>query len=218
MEETINICYSKISVDSDITLTATQLRSYIGYRFITDTEFHHHDDRPYHYPLIQYKRVRGQLYVMGISNCSRLVFDRVSGLQYIVLAKKNIPITNIIFENTKHRLTDEITTYSFSSPWIALNTENYTKFKNIDSRFKKRFLEDILVGNLLSMLKGLDIRISYQLYVNIKWYKEIPIIAHKHSFSGFHANFTTNLSLPKYIGLGKSVSKGFGIIHRHNQA
>ena len=214
MEETINLCYSKISIQSDIILTATQLRSYLGYRFISDTEFHHHDDKPYHYPLIQYKRIKNTLYVIGILDYSKLVFNRMSGLQYIVLAKKNIPITNITFENTKHRLSNEITSYSFTSPWIALNTENYTKFKKIDHRFKKKFLEDILTGNILSMLKGLNIRINYKLYVNIDWYKEVPIIAHKHDFSGFYANFITNLSLPKYIGLGKSVSKGFGTIQK----
>ena len=65
---------------------------------------------------------------------------------------------------------------------------------------------------MLSMLKGIGIRINHRLYVQIKWYKEVPIIAHKHNFSGFYAKFVTNLSLPKYIGVGKSVSKGFGII------
>ena len=212
MEKTIKLCYCNISVNSDIVLTATQMRSYIGYKFVEDTEFHHHDDNPYRYPLIQYKRIKDEISVMGINQYSDMVYDRLSSLQYIVLAKQKIPITSIIFDRTKHIITDEITPYSFTSPWIALNKENYTKFKNLDGQFKKRFLEDILIGNLLSMLKGLGIRIDYQLYVQLKWYKEVPIIAHKHSFSGFYAKFVTNLSLPKHIGIGKSVSKGFGIL------
>ncbi len=72
----------------------------------------------------------------------------------------------------------------------------------------------MLIGNLLSMLKGIGIKIDYHLYVQIKWYKKAPVIVHKHRFSGFYAKFVTNLSLPKYIGIGKSVSKGFGIIQK----
>ena len=212
MDLKVNLCYCNITVDADIVLTATQLRSYIGYKFIEDTEFHHHDDKPFRYPLIQYKRIKEKLYVLGILQYTDLVFDRMSGLQHIVLAKKKIPITNIKFKKSTHVITDEITEYSFCSPWIALNAENYVKYKKLDKQFKKRFLEDILVGNLLSMLKGLDMRIDYRLYAHLKWYKELPIVAHKHGFSGFYAKFVTNLSLPKYIGIGKSVSKGFGII------
>lgn len=214
MDTLIRLCYSEISANTDMVLSATQLRSHIGYKFVADTEFHHHDDKPYRYPLIQYKRIKSKLYVLGIGDYAKLVFDRISGLQSITLAKKTIPITNIIFENTTHTITDEITQYSFNSPWIALNAENYAKFKNLDKQFRRRFLEDILIGNMLSMLKGLGIRIDYQLHVHIKWYKEIPIIAHEHGFSGFYAKFVTNLSLPEYIGIGKSVSKGFGTIQK----
>ena len=60
----IRLCYSKINVNADITLSATQLRSYIGYKFAADTEFHHHDENPYRYSLIQYKRIDGGLYVL----------------------------------------------------------------------------------------------------------------------------------------------------------
>lgn len=214
MDKLIRLCYSEINTDTDMVLSATQLRSYIGYKFVSDTEFHHHDDKPYRYPLIQYKRIKDKLFVLGIDNYAKLVFERISGLQSITLSKKTIPITNIVFKNTTHTITAEITQYSFSSPWIALNTENYAKFKSLDGQFRRRFLEDILTGNLLSMLKGIGIKIDYRLYVQIKWYKAVPIIAHEHRFLGFYAKFVTNLSLPAYIGIGKSVSKGFGMIHK----
>lgn len=214
VNKVIQLCYARISTDTELNISATQLRSYIGYKFIADTEFHHHDEKPYRYPLIQYKRVKDRLFVMGIGEYADLVFDRLSGLQHIVLSKTQIPIRDIVFERDTHQITDQITQYRFTSPWIALNAQNYTKFRSLDRQFKKRFLENILIGNLLSMLKGLNIRLDYELYIQIKWYKELPVTAHEHGFSGFYAKFATNLSVPEHIGIGKSVSKGFGMLER----
>ena len=214
MEIDIPLCYSEIVLHEKRRLSATQLRSFIGYKFIENTEFHHHDDNPYRYPLIQYKRINDSLYILGIAKYADLVFDRVSELQHITLKNTDLSISNIVFEKTTHAVTEKICKYRFISPWIALNAENYTKYNNIDLTFHKKFLENILTGNLLSMLKGLDIRIDYTLYVEIKWFKHMPITAHKHGFSGFYAEFITNLDLPEHIGIGKSVSKGFGIIQK----
>ena len=212
MDKVIQLCYCKVTLCDERKISATQLRSFIGYKFFEDTEFHHHDDNPYRYPLIQYKRIKDELYVLGIEKFSDLVFNKISELQHITLHSTKIPISNIIFEKKKHTITEKLCLYRFRSPWIALNTENYTKFKSLDPIFYQKFLEDILTGNLLSTLKGLDMRIDFRLYVKINWFKHIPIVAHKHGFSGFYAEFVTNLSLPDFIGLGKSVSKGFGII------
>ena len=213
-KKTITASYAKINTNREKRISATQLRGYLGYLFIQDTEFHHHDDNPYRYPLIQYKKIKDDLMVLGINDCSKIVIEKMPELKEIILPKVRVPVTSIEFTTTTHQVTDEILQYEFQTPWIALNAENYTKFKNLDKQFRKRLLEDILIGNLLSMFKGVGIKVDYRLYVQIKWYKEIPVTAHKHGFSGFYAKFVTNLSLPDYIGIGKSVSKGFGIIKK----
>ena len=120
----------------------------------------------------------------------------------------------MIFTRKTHSITEDITEYKFATPWIALNTDNYLKYNTLDKRFHKKLLEKILTGNLLSMMRGIDCTVDYDLYVKINQFKQLPIIAHKHSFSGFYASFVTNLSLPQYIGIGKSVSKGFGMLER----
>lgn len=210
----LTLCYCKITTDSNIILSATQLRSYIGYKFISDTEFHHHDDSPYHYPLIQYKKIQDTLCVMGINEFTDLIQCRLSGLQEIVLKNIKVSIRDIHFSKKSHIISDTLTKYEFYSPWIALNQENYTKFNRLDGQLHKVFLEKILTANLLSTLKGLDCRIEHDLYVKINYFKFLPVVAHKHGFSGFRGTFVTNLSLPEFIGIGKSVSKGFGIIRR----
>lgn len=214
LNKQIKICYCDIAINTDKALSATQLRSYLGYKFAQETEFHHHDDKPYRYPLIQYKRVKDKLFVLGIDQFADVVQEKLAGLENICLKNIKLPVYNIIFTHKTHTITKDITEYNFTTPWIALNTDNYIKYNMLDKRFHINMLEKILTGNLLSMLKGLDCMIDYELYVKINQFRQIPIIAHKHSFSGFYASFVTNLSLPKYIGIGKSVSKGFGMLER----
>ena len=214
MDKRIKLCYCDIATSTDLTLSATQLRSYIGYKFVQEAEFHHHDGKPYRYPLIQYKRIRDRLSVLGIEHFADVVQENLSSLPKIYLKNTEILINNMIFTRKTHSITEEITEYKFATPWIALNTDNYLKYNTLDKRFHKKLLEKILTGNLLSMMRGIGCTIDYDLYVKINQFKQLPIIAHKHSFSGFYASFVTNLSLPQYIGIGKSVSKGFGMLER----
>ena len=214
MDKQIKICYCEIVTDSNYKISATKLRSYIGYKFAQDSDFHQHDDNPFRYPLIQYKRIDEKLYVIGFEKCVDLVRDRISGLRHINLKDKKIQVLNTSFLKTTHTLNDTITKYRFVSPWIALNKDNYTKFKSLDGTFHKKFLENILIGNLLSAMRGLDYTVDYDLYVKMDRFTHMPVIAHKAGFSGFYCSFVTNLSLPEHIGIGKSVSKGFGVLER----
>ena len=46
--------------------------------------------------------------------------------------------------------------YKFITPWLGLNQVNYQKYSNLTEwKDKKELLNKILVGNLLSMSKGL---------------------------------------------------------------
>ena len=93
MDKVIYLCYCKVSLYEQRKISATQLRSFIGYKFFENTEFHHHDDNPYRYPLIQYKRINDDLYVLGIEQFADLVFDKISELQHITLHNTKIPIS-----------------------------------------------------------------------------------------------------------------------------
>lgn len=213
-QKSIVITCAKINNDETMKMSATQLRGYIGHLFIQDTEFHHHDDNPYRYPLIQYKKIMGNLYVMGINEYSSTIVEKISDLKEIILPHSKVNVTSVEITTISTKITDEITRYKFQTPWIALNSKNYEKFKTVEHDIKLRFLESILIGNLLSAAKGMNIQIEHKLYANIIWYKSRYVIAHKNPFQSFHAQFATNLRMPDMIGIGNSVSKGFGVITR----
>lgn len=214
MDEAATLTYARINVDTERRISATKLRGYLGHLFIQDTEFHHHDDNPYRYPLIQYKRVANQLTVLGINEYAKVAFDKLSELREIVLPDSKVAVTSVEFSKTVHHVTDKTTAYEFRSPWIALNSKNYGTFKTISPDIRYRFLENILVGNFLSALKGIGIRADYKIYASISDLRPIYVTAHHNPFHSFHARFTSNLSLPDLIGIGNSVSKGFGVIKR----
>jgi hypothetical protein len=210
----LKICYAILDFDSGKNVTPVQLRGFMAHLFANISEFHHHSDDSYHYPLIQYKRVDGKLSVVGIEQFADIVYNSMANFDHITTERQKIPLNNIELKNTMYHPQQELTEYKFSSPWIALNEKNYPIYKSLRKDEQKIFLEKILVGNILSMLKGLKIFIDFKIVVKIKNFKTVTTTAHHNKFAGFFCQWESNLILPDYLGLGKSVSKGFGVVTR----
>ena len=106
-------------------------------------------------------------------------------------------------------------TYRYSSltPWLALNEKNYSTFMKMGSlEERKAFLSKILVGNFLSLSKNFNLEIRDKVRVTLNNFTEINLKAGQISMLGFKVNFEINYKLPSFIGIGKLVSKGFGIM------
>lgn len=97
-----------------------------------------------------------------------------------------------------------------------MNSKNYLLYKATeDDNERKSMLENILKGNLLSMLKGLGIHLKDELMVVINQLSEPYIIYNKGiGLMAFNAEFTSNLSIPNNLGVGKNASIGCGTIHQ----
>ncbi len=212
MADRIKLCYVTLDFDSNFKVTPVKLRGFLAHLFVNISEFHHHSDQSYHYPLIQYKRIDKKLAIVGIKEFAEIIFQNMSKLDHIATETEKILLNNVEIKSNSYQLEHIPTTYKFTSPWLALNEKNYTKFKELKNNEKKLFLEKILIGNILSMLKGFGIFIDYKITVSIIKFKSIPVTAHKNKFTGMYAEFETNILLPNYLGLGKSVTKGFGVI------
>lgn len=211
-DKKIKICHAILDFDSDKNVTPVQLRGFIAHLFTNISEFHHHSDNSYHYPLIQYKRIDKKLAVIGIGEFADVVFEKMSNLDHITTQDQKIPLTNMELQNTIYYPKEVISKYKFTSPWIALNKENYTKYSLLARNEQRQFLEKILVGNILSMLKGMGIFVDYIITVKINSYKSITTTAHQNKFTGFFCEWDSSITLPEHCGLGKSISKGFGVV------
>ena len=195
-----------------------QLRGFFATQF---NEFmylhqHNHDKFLYQYPLVQYKMINKKPYVVGIQEGGELlkyIFDQFTeitlGNTVYSIVEKEIKIKTVSFG-----LSNELITYSFLTPWYGLNRFNYKKFYQLPSwENRHAFLEHTLIGNILSMSKSLKYqvlkKIECQLFTHM-----IKTEAKNYQIIGFLGHFTTNFIIPEYLGLGKSVSRGFGTIQQ----
>ena len=102
--------------------------------------------------------------------------------------------------------------YEFVTPWLGLNTKNYPKYMALKSwKEKKDLINNILVGNFLSMSKGLGIIVNKKLYA--KTHFDTKQVQYKSVYmTAFKGEFKIHYDIPDYFGLGKGVSHGFGCV------
>jgi len=138
-------------------------------------------------------------------------------LDKIVIEGTVIPVfeKDLKVEEVEFGYSDEIFMYEFVSPWIGLNQKNFKKYNDAGREEKYQILKKVITGNILSMSKYLDCWLSkdQKIKIDIKLKEKIVILKGK-SMTGFTGIFKTNFCLPDYLGLGKSVSRGFGVVRR----
>ena len=181
--------------------------------------FHNHMDSKfiYRYPQIQYKVLNQNPCIMCMNHGTEEIlklFQRpdidinINGKQF------DLEIKEILIDKFECEILDDLQEYRIFN-WFALNEKNFKKYINSNDYDRTNLLQKILIGNILSFAKGINWTVSDQIDVRI-----LQLPNHR-SFSfkdqkmiGFNINFLANVSLPNYIGLGKSVSRGFGMIQR----
>ncbi len=108
--------------------------------------------------------------------------------------------------------------YRFATPWLALNQQNfrdYTQLRSTEAQFDK--LNRTLVGNTLSLCKSLGIFLQERLVADCSKLRTIRTTLKGKTMVGFVGGFSLNLQIPDLLGLGKSVSRGFGTIKARNE-
>jgi hypothetical protein len=101
--------------------------------------------------------------------------------------------------------------YRLMSPWLALNQENFGRYWASDRGGRQRLLEAQIANNCLSLAKSFGLRIFPRLSA-IAHLREVPVRFKDLEMLGFLGLFEVNFSIPRGLGLGKSVSKGYGAV------
>jgi len=206
-----------VNTNNPIKETPSKLRGYVANHFKEYPILHHHLEEVgylYTYPRVQYKVLEGTPLILGIEDGVE-VLKKISGdLTELRLGKSEYSVESIQMTqlNAEFGPRRENHQYKFLTPWLALNPSNYEKYITItDWKEKKEFLNGILVGNILSMCKSLEYVVDRKLYVHSRLdeerveYKDIPLL-------GFTGEFRVNFKIPDFLGLGKGVSQGFGVV------
>ncbi len=115
----------------------------------------------------------------------------------------------VVLQKEDFGISDKILSYRFVTPWLALNQKNYGRYMKSDRVDQRDQLRRTLTGNILSMAKGLDYVVASQIRLDIGRTRHRSCTVKGVDMLGIMCEFMANFSIPNYLGLGKSVSRGF---------
>lgn len=213
----LNICRLELLNVKMKQRDSEKIRGYLGNKYEELDILHNHkeDKFIYRYPKVQYKVINEKPIIIGIDEGANVITNIGIKDDELVIGKKSINTfeKKISISNDEYGVTKDYIKYKFLSPWIALNQKNINNYINSNEMEKEEILKKILIGNIISMSKGLNYTVEDQvkcwinldkIQVNIKDIKHI----------GFVGEFKVNFNIPDYFGVGKNVSKGFGTIKK----
>lgn len=183
--------------------------------------YHNHtgdDTFRYSYPLIQYKRLNGMAAIVCVEEGADVIgqfltnaFGKLKlGEREVTCNVQRVKPAKILVQSWQHLFPYHL------HGWLPLNRRNYQLYVKADNaEDRKVLLTNILIGNLLSMLKGLGICLENQLLVELTKLSDSYIIYNKGiALMAFNVDFKCNLSIPNYLGIGKNASIGYGVVHQ----
>lgn len=201
-----------------------KFRGVVGNTFKEYDLIHNHDQNGklyYRYPLIQFKLINREPGIVSISDKAVKIFSEIfMKLNQIEIDGTAIPIyeKNLQVEDNIFGYFEEKVAYEFVSPWIGLNQKNYKRYVGADSKKEKDYiLRQSLIGNILSMSKylGYWLEECQEIKAELKL-SERKVNLKGKTMLGFVGIFKVSFAIPDYLGIGKSVSRGFGTVKRIN--
>ena len=202
------------------TRDAHKLRGYFGNLFKEHSPVlhnHYEDGRfRYRYPEIQYKVINKIPTLIGINEGADLLPKLFLKIKNIDINGQQYPVNtkNIECKQVETGFSDSLHEYQFTTLWMALNQQNYPVYQKLKTEKEKlAMLNNILVGHILSFFRntGVELQPTERLMVKVV-VQEKSTNFKENKMMAFSGKFIVNALLPDEIGLGKSVSRGFGSI------
>lgn len=202
------------------TRDAHKLRGYFGNLFKEHSLLLHNHyesgELRYRYPLVQYKVIDKVPMLMGIEEGAELLPQLFLKIKELNIDGKVYPVNAKNIEAAKEEVgySGELNEYRFETLWMALNQKNYQAYIRLESETEKeKLLNRLIMGNIL----GFYSNIKLQLAPEERLFAKVDVQEKSTKFKGkemlaFSGSFMVNAFLPDYIGLGKSVARGFGTL------
>ncbi len=203
---------------------AAQWRGAVASLFTEDPAFHNHegDHTVARYPLVHYRWVDGAPALFAIGSAAQQVMAHPWPGATFRLGDQENRVTQVDWSalSIARAFSRRLVRYELCAPWIALNQENFGRFRGLDAAARRAELDRILVGNLLTMSQafGWFYGPEETVYAAFDPEGDVPCAVKGVSLIGFEGSFVTNLLLPDGLALGRSVSLGFGWFRRSSPA
>lgn len=219
MENTISTTLIQFPEIKLPTSAAQQLRGYFGNLFKEHSTLlhnHYEDGKSiYRYPLVQYKVINKIPTLLGINEGAELLVQlflkikeiNISGKKYLIQSKNIEVLTSPLKVSS-----EDFFQYQFKTLWLGLNQENHKIYKSLkDEEEKQKLLEQILTANLISLSKGLGYTVKDEVMVKSQLLEKITKFKGENMLA-FSGQFICNMQIPKLLGIGKAVSRGYGAV------
>ncbi len=196
-----------------------KIRGFFASKFPEYIELHHHIEAKkyvYSYPLVQYKVIDYKPTIVGIGEGAEILKQIYHQVNEMTIGELTIPIheKHIVVHEADFGLTEELKIYRFLSPWLGLNQKNYQFYQdNPDPAVRFDLLNRVLIGNMISLSKALGYTVPGRILVSADTRLRLTKLKGL-ELSGFSGFFATNFLIPDLLGLGKSVSRGFGTVQQ----
>ena len=197
---------------------AHKLRGYFGNFFREHSPLLHNHfadgSLRYKYPLVQYKVIGEVPMLVGLNEGAKLLTELFLKIQELQLNGRTYTFhqKNLDHYIVSVGLSNHLHHYRFENLWMALNQTNYKRYRELNNAAKKQdVLATLLRNNILSFFKGVGIWLDGPVTAtgifteHTTQFKDQPMLA-------FAGEFSANVQLPQYIGLGKAVARGFGTV------
>lgn len=186
--------------------------------------FHNHREGKgsqsyYHrYPLIQYKSIGGKAGIVCLEEGTDAIQEFLGQSDWSLnMGGVTIPLKIESLKVNQFTLNVWERRFNYNLyNWLPLNSENFEEYLRSPSLIKRvQLLEKILVAHILSFAAGVGWTIQKNIELSIIDIQREKTLSYKGvKFKSFDLAFSSNVSLPYHIGLGKSSSVGFGKVGR----
>jgi len=200
-----------------------KLRGFFARKFPQDHLFHNHlpgGAQSFAFPRIQYRIIDGSPALLGFKegiDILKKVFFEVNELEIngrtIEVNERQVTLREAEFGQCESPVS-----YSFASPWMALNQENDREYFKLAESNRLPKLLNILTGNLITLSKGFDYTVPDRDVLKAEGsFRDVKVNFHNIPMHCFYGDFSVNFMIPDLLGLGKQSARGFGVVIKREE-
>ncbi|MFQ6607582.1 MAG: CRISPR-associated endonuclease Cas6 [Fidelibacterota bacterium] len=169
------------------------------------------------YPRVQVKILNEQIYMVGIAEGVDPILSVVDKLGTMDFGNITFDVlgADVEVESDRFMPSNRMLRYKFLTPWIALNEANLMKYKQLFGDDRLKFLTRLLSHNIVFLAREMGLELETKIYTQLNLDSLYPKIVDDGQMGAFEGDFQTNFMLPNFLGVGNSITKGYGVFFSH---
>ena len=170
--------------------------------------------KKYLYPRIQVKILDEEILIVGLNqgvDPILKIHEKIKDLNFGDITFEVLD-KSVVEESESFMFTSNLQKYEFVSNWVALNANTSKQFDAKNDKDKLQFLNNLLAKNIVFISQDIGFELPENIYSQIIVSSLEATKMDQNGWRAFDGNFTTNLVMPDYLGIGNGITRGFGTI------